>query len=98
MRIGGTSAAAPAFAGLIALLNDARLAARKCSLGFLNPLIYALKGDGFHDIVVGNAPGCGTPGFNVSVLIVCSFGSWVKCGLLLIGNGRVGSCYGLWDA
>jgi tripeptidyl-peptidase-1 len=75
MRISGTSAAAPAFAGLIALLNDARLAAGKRSLGFLNPMIYALKGDGFHDIVVGNAPGCGTPGFNVSALIVCSFGS-----------------------
>jgi tripeptidyl-peptidase-1 len=74
MSVGGTSAAAPAFAGLVALLNDARLAAGKRSLGFLNPLIYALKGDGFHDIVVGNAPGCGTPGFNVSVffaLIVC---------------------------
>ena len=71
MHVGGTSAAAPTFAGLVALLNDARLAVGKCSLGFLNPLIYALEGDGFHDIVVGNAPGCGTPGFNVSALIVC---------------------------
>jgi tripeptidyl-peptidase-1 len=71
MRSGGTSAAAPAFAGIVALLNDARLATGKTSLGFLNPLIYALKGDGFYDIVVGNAPGCGTPGFNVSALIVC---------------------------
>lgn len=70
MHVGGTSAAAPTFAGLVALLNDARLAAGMCPLGFLNPLIYALKGDGFHDIVVGNAPGCGTPGFNVSAPIV----------------------------
>jgi len=71
MRVGGTSAAAPVFAGLVALLNDARLAAGTFSLGFLNPLLYALKGDGFHDIVAGNAPGCGTPGFNVSAFIVC---------------------------
>lgn len=70
MYVGGTSAAAPTFAGLVALLNDARIAAGMCSLGFLNPLIYALEGDGFRDIVVGNAPGCGTPGFNVSTPIV----------------------------
>lgn len=96
MGVGGTSAAAPAFAGIVALLNDALLAAGKCSLGFLNPLIYALKGDGFHDIVVGNAPGCGTPGFNVSALIV------YLCAELnvafLIGNGWVGPCYRFWDA
>jgi tripeptidyl-peptidase-1 len=72
MNIGGTSASAPSFAGLVALLNDARLAAGKSSLGFLNPLVYALNGDGFHDVVIGNAPGCGTPGFNVSALLVLS--------------------------
>jgi tripeptidyl-peptidase-1 len=69
VAIGGTSAASPTVAGLVALLNDARIAAGKPSLGFLNPLIYKLNGYGFHDIVVGNAPGCGTPGFNVSVLV-----------------------------
>lgn len=63
--IGGTSAAAPSFAAFVALLNDARIAEGKPPLGFLNPLIYALKGEGFNDITVGNAPGCGTPGFNV---------------------------------
>ncbi|KAF8464342.1 subtilisin-like protein [Russula ochroleuca] len=65
--IGGTSASTPSFAGLVALLNDARLTAGKPSLGFLNPLIYSLEGKGFHDVVVGNAPGCGTPGFNATV-------------------------------
>lgn len=68
-RIGGTSASAPSFAGLVALLNDVRLTAGKPPLGFLNPLIYSLEGKGFHDVVVGNAPGCGTPGFNVSALV-----------------------------
>jgi len=65
-HISGTSAATPSFAGLIALLNDARIAAGKCPLGFLNPLIYSLNGKGFNDITTGNAPGCGTPGFNAT--------------------------------
>ena len=64
--ISGTSASAPTFAGLVALLNDARIAAGKPPLGFLNPLIYRLGGEAFNDITAGNAPGCGTPGFNVS--------------------------------
>ncbi|KAH9008252.1 tripeptidyl peptidase A [Lactarius hengduanensis] len=66
MRIGGTSAAAPSFAAFVALLNDARISAGKPPLGFLSPLIYALNGVGFHDITAGNAPGCGTPGFNAT--------------------------------
>jgi len=42
-------------------------------LGFLNPLLYSLaaKGSsvnqtGLTDIVSGNNPGCGTPGFNAT--------------------------------
>lgn len=67
--IGGTSAAAPTFAGFVALLNDARLKAGLPSLGFLNPLIYTigeLTPEGFNDITTGHNPGCGTEGFNVS--------------------------------
>ncbi|TRM68044.1 peptidase S8/S53 domain-containing protein [Schizophyllum amplum] len=63
-RIGGTSASSPAFAAVIALLNDARLKAGLSPLGFLNPLIYSLNGYGFNDITVGNSTGCGTTGFN----------------------------------
>ncbi|KAH9036021.1 peptidase S8/S53 domain-containing protein [Lactarius deliciosus] len=65
-RISGTSASAPSLAAFVALLNDARIAAGKPSLGFLNPLIYALNGLGLNDITAGNAPGCGTPGFNAT--------------------------------
>ncbi|KAH9026459.1 subtilisin-like protein [Lactarius hengduanensis] len=65
-RISGTSASAPSLAAFVALLNDARIAAGKPSLGFLNPLIYALNGVGLNDITAGNAPGCGTPGFNAT--------------------------------
>ncbi|KAH9039448.1 subtilisin-like protein [Lactarius deliciosus] len=66
VHIGGTSAAAPSFAAFVALLNDARIAVGKPPLGFLSPLIYALNGVGFHDVTAGNAPGCGTPGFNAT--------------------------------
>lgn len=58
--IAGTSCAAPAASGIIAALNDARLAAGKSSLGFLNPLLYSLAGtDSFQDITSGSNSGCG---------------------------------------
>ncbi|KAK7062125.1 Tripeptidyl-peptidase sed3 [Favolaschia claudopus] len=66
ITIGGTSAAAPTFAGLVALLNDARLAAGRPTLGFLNPLLYKQGEHAFNDIVKGMNPGCGTPGFNAT--------------------------------
>jgi len=61
----GTSAAAPTFAGIIGLANEARIAAGKRGLGFLNPLIYKVLGPGgaFNDITSGSNPGCGTDGF-----------------------------------
>ncbi|EAT82729.1 hypothetical protein HBI56_065640 [Parastagonospora nodorum] len=53
----GTSASAPAFAGVIGLLNDARLKAKKPTLGFLNPLLYS-NSDALNDIVLGGSKGC----------------------------------------
>jgi kumamolisin len=51
MVIGGTSAVAPLWAGLIALNN----AQNKPTAGFLNPQIYAAKASSaFHDITKGN--------------------------------------------
>ncbi|KAG5640464.1 hypothetical protein DXG03_008558, partial [Asterophora parasitica] len=66
ISIGGTSASTPAFAAIVALLNDARLAKGKSTLGFLNPLLYTKGLEGFNDITQGNNPGCGTPGFNAT--------------------------------
>jgi subtilase family serine protease len=40
MQVDGTSCSSPVFAGMIARLNAARLAAGKPVLGFLNPLLY----------------------------------------------------------
>lgn len=52
--ISGTSASSPSFAGLVALANDARIAAGRPPLGFLNPLIYTIGPLGaFNDITVG---------------------------------------------
>ena len=56
--VAGTSCASPTASGVMALLNDARLAAGKSSLGFLNPFIYQ-HADAFNDIVSGTGEGCG---------------------------------------
>ena len=48
--VDGTSCATPTTAGIVSLLNDVRLNAGKSTLGFLNPLLYQLKGEGFFDI------------------------------------------------
>ena len=55
---GGTSAASPVAASIIALLNDARLRSGKPALGFLNPFIYAFGYQGFTDITAGQSDGC----------------------------------------
>lgn len=60
--VGGTSASTPLFAGIVTLLNEARMDAGKGPVGFLNPVMYAHP-EAFNDITVGGNPGCGTPGF-----------------------------------
>ena len=57
--VGGTSASTPVFAGLISLINEARLQAGKKQMGFLNPWIYQ-NADAFTDVTKGdNARGRG---------------------------------------
>jgi len=51
--IGGTSAVAPLWAGLIALINQRMAKLGKQSVGFINPLLYANPG-ALHDIAHGN--------------------------------------------
>lgn len=55
---GGTSAASPIVASIIADLNSVRMAAGKSSLGFLNPFLYFLAQHALHDITEGAAQGC----------------------------------------
>ncbi|KAI0401318.1 subtilisin-like protein [Xylaria palmicola] len=53
----GTSCSAPAFAGMVGLLNDARLRAGKPTVGFLNPLLYR-NPQALNDITLGGSTGC----------------------------------------
>ena len=50
--VGGTSASTPTFAGLVSLLNEARLQANKPPMGFLNPFLYK-NANAFFDVVIG---------------------------------------------
>lgn len=55
--VDGTSASAPAFAGLVSLLNGHLLGAGKTALGFLNPLLYKMSAeapDAYTDITYGD--------------------------------------------
>ncbi|KAK6001671.1 hypothetical protein QM012_002161 [Aureobasidium pullulans] len=65
--IGGTSAATPTFAAVIALVNDALIAAGKPPLGFLNPWIYSGAFSALTDITEGSSIGCSTSGFPAKI-------------------------------
>jgi tripeptidyl-peptidase I len=49
--------------GIIALVNDALIAAGKPPLCFLNPWLYRKGYKGLTDILSGSAVGCGVDGF-----------------------------------
>ena len=58
----GTSASSPTVGGILTLVNQERLLVGKAPIGFINPVIYQHP-EVFHDITLGNNPGCGTDGF-----------------------------------
>ncbi|KAL9127909.1 MAG: hypothetical protein Q9217_003295 [Psora testacea] len=59
----GTSASSPVLGSIFTLINEARFAVGKGSVGFINPTLYAHPED-LNDITVGGNQGCGTPGFS----------------------------------
>lgn len=63
IRVGGTSASSPTVAGILALVNDALIAAGKPKLGFINPWLYKEAYKTFTDITIGSSYGCNTTGF-----------------------------------
>jgi kumamolisin len=66
--VGGTSWASPTWAGLCALINQARANAGQAPLGTLGPHIYPLVGTAnLHDIVSGNNDTSGSNGFSAGV-------------------------------
>ncbi|KAL5376657.1 Tripeptidyl-peptidase sed2 [Paraphaeosphaeria sporulosa] len=54
----GTSASTPAFAAIVALLNDARLRNNLPPMGFLNPWVYTVGPAVLNDIQKGGSTGC----------------------------------------
>ena len=69
---GGTSCAAPLWAGFTALVNQQSLASGGTTVGFLNPALYAIAAGTnytacFHDITTGNNIGTGTAGLFYAV-------------------------------
>ncbi|KAE9402298.1 hypothetical protein BT96DRAFT_918310 [Gymnopus androsaceus JB14] len=64
----GTSASSPTLGAILAMINDARLAAGKSTIGFINPTLYSAPFQAaLNDITVGGNPGCGTEGFSTAV-------------------------------
>ncbi|KAJ3820223.1 hypothetical protein F5880DRAFT_1488397, partial [Lentinula raphanica] len=55
----GTSASSPTMGAILAMINDARLAVGKKTIGFINPTIYSEPFQmAFNDITSGGNPGC----------------------------------------
>jgi tripeptidyl-peptidase-1 len=55
LKVGGTSAACPVFAGAIAMLNDELMAAGQSPMGYLNQWLYGVAGPAgvFFDVTTG---------------------------------------------
>jgi xanthomonalisin len=85
---GGTSFAAPRWAGFLALVNQQSAANGKGTVGFINPALYSLgvgHSDAFHDITSGNnPPSAGGSGFNAvpGYDLVTGWGSPAGVGLI----------------
>lgn len=67
--VSGTSASSPVFAGMVSLINSARVDAGNSTLGWLNPLLYSEEASFINDITSGNnkcmssGSGCCIEGF-----------------------------------
>lgn len=81
---GGTSAAAPIVAGMIGLLNDARLRAGNPPMGFLNPWLYGDARGALTDVTGGFSRGC--DGYDS------------QTGMMVPGAGVVGERGAFWNA
>ena len=60
--VDGTSASAPTFAAVVALVNGALIVDGKPPLGFLNPWSYSTGLKAFTDVTAGSNNGCNTSG------------------------------------
>lgn len=72
----GTSYSAPLFAGMIALINDERIAMGKNTVGFINPALYSLhrtSADVFRDVKTGSSK-CPNPAMTGVMVGCCKHG------------------------
>jgi len=60
--VGGTSLSSPVWGAVLTLVNEARLAAGKSTVGFIHPILYEHP-EAFNDITSGSNPGCNSTGF-----------------------------------
>jgi subtilase family serine protease len=60
---GGTSAAAPTWASLVALADSSGYCAGRDAIGFVNPVLYGLPAADFHDVAAGNNSYAGVSGY-----------------------------------
>lgn len=90
----GTSASTPTASAILALVNDALLAAGKPALGFLNPWLYSTGYSAFSDITSGSAIGCGGDGFPALAGwdAVSGFGTPVSIERAYIRSGFANPC------
>ena len=80
---GGTSCAAPLWAGFTALVNQQSVATSGTTVGFLNPALYAIGAGNnysacFHDITTGNNIGANTPGLYYAVPATTFAPAWAR--------------------
>ncbi|KAK8219131.1 tripeptidyl-peptidase-like protein [Phyllosticta capitalensis] len=77
ISVGGTSASAPTFASVVALLNAARAEKGLPGLGWLNPWLYSTGVEGLTDIVDGGSTGCtGTDSYSGLTTPYVPYASW----------------------
>jgi len=77
-QVSGTSCSAPTFAGMLSLVNDARLNQQKSPLGFVTPALYSLANSQgvFNDITCGLNNCCaGEP-----PTVCCQYGFYAQTG------------------
>ncbi len=65
-RVGGTSAGAPQWAGIVALANEARAADGVSSIGNVRAAVKSMTSDAFNDIVTGSNGLAATKGFDLA--------------------------------
>jgi len=73
-QVSGTSCSAPTFAGMLTLINNARLNMKKPPLGFVTPALYSMSSDVFNDITVGLNNCCAT------AAVCCEYGFYAGAG------------------